>query len=623
MEAALSAAHGGPAVGEETRGDSVVDVEARNEEMVSFKVSTAAMADRSSVEHRSEAPSSTTKIQDDELESIKSEMGVAMEENQRLKSNLDRITKDYHALQLKFFEIAQQEPKAALNSAFLDSDNNDIRVSEGVEEEDDLVSLSLGRSSSIDSRNKNASSDGERVKEEVSLVLGLDCKSETLNKMVAGDTAALISSSVNSFDELKVAEAAWETWPLSKVLKNVIRSGEDEVVQQPSLKKPRVSVRARCDTPTLNDGCQWRKYGQKTTKKNPCPRAYYRCTVSQSCLVRKQVQRCADDMSILTTTYEGTHNHPLPTAATAMASLTSAAAYMLVSGSSSSGIGSNMSTTAATPATLTSAAELHGTSFNLSNNTTSKPNFLPNSFISHSLSHPTITLDLTSSLSSSSSSTSQFNRRSSSIFFETRQCSTNLTFNSPESDNSAALPWTNGILSYNPQSYDKNGFYQTSVQKRSSNNPQTLPDTIAEAAKAVTLVPNFHSVLTAALLSCIGDGGNCGGATGGGDGNTNSLVQKSKWGDQATYSPARAAAAATNCLLNGNGYTSGHLSVSPSTNIQSAGSLMFLSSTSPFPTSKSSSTSSHGDKKEHHTANRLVVMVSSSTCPVERLNRSE
>jgi hypothetical protein len=76
-------------------------------------------------------------------------------------------------------------------------------------------------------------------------------------------------------------------------------------------KEPRFAFMTRSEVDHLEDGYRWRKYGQKAVKNSSFPRSYYRCTTG-SCNVKKRVERCFSDPSIVVTTYEGQHTHPSP-----------------------------------------------------------------------------------------------------------------------------------------------------------------------------------------------------------------------------------------------------------------------------------------------------------------------
>ncbi|PHT55379.1 hypothetical protein CQW23_03865 [Capsicum baccatum] len=422
-------------------------------------------------------------LKDDEFKSALAEVNEVKLENARLKMLLQQIENDYNSLQTRLFNICQPDLKKSVNPTCTSEKIAD-------EEECELVSLRLGRSPSPSESKKvdkkRTREDYHCVQSNDGLKLGLD-----------------YSSGVSESDLLKPNNNP-SPGPTSEVVKTM-RKGDDESVKkragddevsQPNVKRARVSVRTKCDYPTINDGCQWRKYGQKISRGNPCPRSYYRCSVAPLCPVRKQVQRCLEDMSILITTYEGTHNHSLPIEATAMASTTAAAASMLLSGSS---------TSSQSPKNFT----------NLANYSKTTPLYLSNSSSSP---FPTITLDFTAFPTTSSFTSFNF---PSNFQPSSGLLSNSLSFSSPESytipkilgsgclnyDSTSTLPYHKNLINIGSsqkqfdQPFIGKNNTSTSDKLKEDSSQQALTETLT---KAITSDPSFQSVLAAAISSMVG-----------------------------------------------------------------------------------------------------------------------
>ncbi|XP_027343731.1 probable WRKY transcription factor 20 isoform X4 [Abrus precatorius] len=100
--------------------------------------------------------------------------------------------------------------------------------------------------------------------------------------------------------------------PFSKRRKMDLGNADIIPVVKP-IREPRVVVQTLSEVDILDDGYRWRKYGQKVVRGNPNPRSYYKCT-NTGCPVRKHVERASHDPKAVITTYEGKHNHDVPTA---------------------------------------------------------------------------------------------------------------------------------------------------------------------------------------------------------------------------------------------------------------------------------------------------------------------
>ncbi|XP_073313807.1 probable WRKY transcription factor 31 [Primulina huaijiensis] len=424
-------------------------------------------SDQSTVDDGVSSDLAEDKRAKNELGQLQVELERMNAENQRLRGMLAQVSNNYTAMQMHLVTLMQQQQISRTDST----------------QEHEIV----GRKSTEEKDDENGRAMVPRQ------FLGLT----PANQMVEGHSNSsseerTVSGSPNNNLELsrnkrigREGSMESEGWGPNKHPKlNPVKPADQST--EATMRKARVSVRARSEAPMISDGCQWRKYGQKMAKGNPCPRAYYRCTMAVGCPVRKQVQRCAEDRTILITTYEGTHNHPLPPAAMAMASTTSAAANMLLSGSMPSADG------------LMNPNFLARTILPCSSNVAT---------ISASAPFPTITLDLT--------------QNPNPLQFERPTPHFQVPFPVPPQNfspvpNPSSIPQVYGQVLYNQSKFSglqmsREHINEAAAQLTSSTSqhPQlhqpplhpSFADTLSAATAAITTDPNFMASLAAAITS--------------------------------------------------------------------------------------------------------------------------
>lgn len=404
-----------------------------------------------------------------ELAVFQAEVERMKVENLRLKDMLNQVTSNYNALQMHLVTLTQDQKSHHKNEKQDGKNKNNAMVPRQFMDlglvaaaaggDTDDLSLSTSEGGRSRDRSRSPGNNVENNNEDGALVFDQDKKGFARGADHREDSPC-------------------QGWASNKVAR--LNSAKTIDQTEATIRKARVSVRARSEDAMISDGCQWRKYGQKLAKGNPCPRAYYRCTMAAGCPVRKQVQRCAEDRTILITTYEGNHNHPLPPAAMAMASTTSSAARMLLSGSMSSADGllnSNFLTRTLLPCSSNLAT------------------------ISASAPFPTVTLDLTQNPNP----------------LQLPKQPTQFQFPFPNAPQdpanvsaTALLPQIFGQALYNQskfsglqmsQDMEPNRLGQQS-QPASQQNP--LADSLAAATAAIAADPNFTAALAAAITSIIG-----------------------------------------------------------------------------------------------------------------------
>lgn len=187
-------------------------------------------------------------------------MGEVRKENERLKTMLSQMVEGHRSLQ-KQFDVLHQQGRG--KNLAMGSGGSPEHTSPAEGFKDSVFSLRLGMSAGTSRQNmREEIKTGANIREGKGVSLGglasgcgaVGARTDGGETKVVRPDVLTLSSPGGSSEE-DAAETMTTTTSVSKTGKNPRSTGgaeaEEEVAQQPLAKKARVSVRARCDTPTV------------------------------------------------------------------------------------------------------------------------------------------------------------------------------------------------------------------------------------------------------------------------------------------------------------------------------------------------------------------------------------